>query len=82
MEITRERKKGTPREGKTTKRPKQGKRKGKNNIVRFRNMFCFKTSTCSVSNHHIILDLSGNEYQWLAYADYKIPTSSLLQLAH
>jgi hypothetical protein len=28
MEITRERKKGTPREGKTTKRPKQGKRKG------------------------------------------------------
>jgi hypothetical protein len=29
MEITGERKKGTPREGKTTKRPKQGKTKGR-----------------------------------------------------
>jgi mRNA-degrading endonuclease HigB of HigAB toxin-antitoxin module len=67
----------------TTKRPKQGKRKGrKKQHCEIRNMFCCKTSTCSVSNHHIILDLSGNEYQWLSYADYKIPTSSLLQLAH
>ncbi len=69
--------------GKPQKDPsKERRREERNNIVRFRNMFCCKTSTCSVSNHHIILDLSGNKYQWLSYADYKIPTSSLLQLAH